>query len=149
MRKAVAIFALALTLLFAGSVYAEDTSSKGSRLNAGDSVEYFGLKPLITEKNLATFVNISDIVGPNAKQPSKLLLISFFASWCQSCKRELPQIENYYRRYKDKGLTALYICIDTDNEGADKSREFIRTNQLSAQVLHDSYNIVARRYFKD
>jgi len=95
------------------------------------------------------FINIGDIIGPTAKQPNRMLLISFFASWCEACKNELPQIEKYYRDYHEKGLSSVYICIDTEKEGAAKAGKFVTAQKFSATVLHDSYNIVARRYFKD
>jgi len=136
-------------ILLAGTAHAEEKYSKGSRLKTGDTVEYFGLKPLVQSEDKPEFINIGDFVGPDAKQPYKLLLISFFASWCEACRHELPQIENYFLQYSDKGLIAFYICIDTDKEGTDKSRQFIRDNKFRARTLHDSYNIVASRYFYD
>lgn len=42
----------------------------------------------------------------------KVVLLNFWASWCDPCKAESPAIERAYRRYKDKGFVVLGAGVD-------------------------------------
>lgn len=57
------------------------------------------------------------------EQAGKVVFINFFATWCGSCVRELPHLEeSIYNRYKDRGDFAL-IVIGRE-ETAAKLKEF-------------------------
>lgn len=44
----------------------------------------------------------------------KLTFIDFWASWCIPCCKDLPSIENLYRKYKKQNLTIIGVSLDTD-----------------------------------
>lgn len=44
----------------------------------------------------------------------RLTFIDFWASWCVPCCKELPEIENLYKKYKKKNFTILGVSLDTD-----------------------------------
>jgi len=47
-----------------------------------------------------------------ATQPDRhAVLLSFFATWCQPCMKELPILENVYQKYKDKRIKFFLIDI--------------------------------------
>lgn len=37
----------------------------------------------------------------------KVVVINFWATWCEPCKRELPLLDSYYREVKDYGVVVL------------------------------------------
>ena len=47
---------------------------------------------------------ISDYVGKD-----KVVLIDFWASWCGPCRKEMPELVELYKEYKDKGFEILGI----------------------------------------
>jgi peroxiredoxin len=47
----------------------------------------------------------------------KVVFLNFWATWCEPCKKEFPEMEKVYEEYKDKGLTILAVSIDV---GGDK-----------------------------
>lgn len=44
----------------------------------------------------------------------KVVLIDFWASWCQPCRVQSPHIVSLYKKYKDRGLVILSVSEDRD-----------------------------------
>lgn len=45
----------------------------------------------------------------------KYLLLDFWASWCQPCRMENPNVVAAYQKYKDKGFDVLGVSLDRAN----------------------------------
>lgn len=56
-------------------------------------------------------VSLSDFRG-------KLLMLNFWASWCVSCREEMPAMERLYQRYKNQGFVILGVNIKDEKESA-------------------------------
>lgn len=52
-------------------------------------------------------VSLSDYKG-------KYVLLDFWASWCQPCRQENPNVVRVYNKYKDHNFDILGISLDTD-----------------------------------
>lgn len=46
--------------------------------------------------------------------PHKYVLVCFWASWCKTCKEELPQLNKLYKKYNSQGLEIVNISVDTN-----------------------------------
>ena len=44
----------------------------------------------------------------------QVVLLNFWATWCSPCKREVPWLIDFQRKYKDRGFTVLGLSIDDD-----------------------------------
>lgn len=44
-----------------------------------------------------------------------ITIIDFWASWCGPCMREIPNLKEAYKKYKDKGLDIVGVSLD-ENE---------------------------------
>lgn len=62
--------------------------------------------------------NLSEYVGNG-----KIVLIDFWASWCPPCRRDMPQLVNTYKKYKDHGFEIVGISLDSDKEAWKKGIE--------------------------
>ena len=46
----------------------------------------------------------------------KLVMVDFWATWCEPCKQEMPHLQKIYDKYKDQGLAVLVITIDSNKQ---------------------------------
>ena len=65
----------------------------------------------------------------------KLVLVNFWATWCQPCIREMPSMERLYAKYKPQGLEIVAISLDQGNE--DDVREFVAKYKLTFPIVLD------------
>ena len=56
-------------------------------------------------------VKLSDYVGKG-----KVVLVDFWASWCGPCRREMPNLVEAYKLYKDKNFEIVGVSLDQSGE---------------------------------
>ena len=44
----------------------------------------------------------------------KLVVVNFWATWCQPCLTEMPTLEALWRQYRGRGLVVLAVAVDRD-----------------------------------
>lgn len=85
--------------------------------------------------------------GEEAKAANKkLVIMSFFATYCEPCKKEMPELARLYEAYKDQGLGVMLVSIDKGNEQKDEVVALAKANGITFPVMHDRFQVVARRY---
>jgi len=65
-----------------------------------------------------------------------VVLVNFWATWCEPCKVEMPAMEQLYKEFKRKDFEIL--AVSTDAEGAAVTRPFRDELGLTFPILHDS-----------
>lgn len=94
-----------------------------------------------------TAVGLDRYVGPNAAdKDTRLVLLSFMASFCGPCKKELPYLQKLHETYGAKGLRVVLVSIDDKEEGQKLIDELIEKNKVTFPVLKDRFQLVARRW---
>ncbi|MCU0663444.1 MAG: TlpA family protein disulfide reductase [Myxococcota bacterium] len=73
-----------------------------------------------------------------------VVVISFWASWCEPCKRELAKLDELYKAYKEQGLVVLAISMD-EPETLGEVRPFVKQRGFAFPVLLDAESLVAAR----
>jgi peroxiredoxin len=73
----------------------------------------------------------------------KVTLLVFGATWCPSCRHEVPVLREYYNDLKDDGLKVLGIDIQ---ESKKKVKSFVEKNRINYPVALDSNADAARLY---
>lgn len=72
-------------------------------------------------------VSLSDYVGKG-----KYVLVDFWASWCNPCKEEIPNIRAVYDKYRSKGLDVLSVAVwDNPESTRDTAKVYgVKWNQI-------------------
>ncbi len=82
--------------------------------------------------------HLSDLQG-------KVVLVNFWATWCPPCRKEMPDLQALYDKYKDQGFVVLSIS----DEGKEKVAPFIKERNISYPVLLDPGRKVNELYQVD
>ena len=103
-------------LLFASPVYAD--------VAIGDAAPAFVASTLDGKK-----FDLSTLKG-------KVVLITFWATWCTACQYELPSLEAVWRKYRAQGLEVLAISVDPPR-GRKHVNEVMKFFSFPAGVMHE------------
>jgi thiol-disulfide isomerase/thioredoxin len=110
----------------------------------------FSLRTLDAEASGVEWVALDRLVGPDAEDAeARLVLVSFFASWCAPCKKELPFLVQLDQAYRKRGLRIVAVDIDQEEAGIAAARELVASAKVTYPVCSDRFNILARRYLGD
>jgi len=63
----------------------------------------------------------------------KVVLVNFWATWCPPCRKEMPDLDTLFNKFKDQGFVVLAI---SDEESA-KVTPFIAEKKISYPILLD------------
>ena len=76
-----------------------------------------------TPKTLANEpeVTFKDLQGKDVSLASlkgKVVVVNFWATWCEPCQVEIPWMIDFQQKYADKGFTLLGVAMDDDGKSA-------------------------------
>lgn len=81
-------------------------------------------------------LSLPDIEGRMTKLSSfkgKVVLLDFWATWCEPCLEELPDLVRLHESRKDSGFTMLGVAMDA--EGVAVVRPFVRQNKIPYPIV--------------
>lgn len=128
-----------------------------SPIAVGATAPDFGLPALDFRRGeLGEIVWLSDYVGPTKARPAgqpRLLLLNFFAPWCDPCVKELPLLRKLGQRYEHRDLQILSVNYHRQGESirsAIAASTAMWTPPPDHPVLFDRYTRrVERLYLGD
>ena len=47
-----------------------------------------------------------------ARERGRVVLVSFWATWCSPCHAEMPVLQAFYRRYHRRGVALIAVSVD-------------------------------------
>ena len=94
--------------------------------NTVNSKELNGLKNLVIyedQKKISeiSFKNEKDKDVSLSEYENKLLILNFWATWCEPCKEEMPSLQNLQNNSKFKNLKILPINIGQEDKNSIKN----------------------------
>ena len=85
---------------------ARKATAEGSMFQDFTVEHVYGYDRSMDPQPLKKEVKFSDYVGKGT-----YVLVDFWSPWCGPCRREIPNIQNVYQQYKDKGLEVLSLAV--------------------------------------
>ena len=68
-----------------------------------------------------------------AKYKGKVVIVDFWASWCEPCKIELPALNKLHKKYKGK-LVVIGVNVD---ENLNDAKSFLKDHPVGFDLVHD------------
>jgi peroxiredoxin len=80
------------------------------------------------------------------KQPgNKVLILTFFATWCEPCGDDLKYLQKIHDQYKDQGLRVF--CVFTGRISKVKAaKKYLEKLDVNLPVLLDKKRVISKRY---
>lgn len=120
--SALAVSFATLSLLVASSALAVDPGARAPELGAND-----------LEGHAVTLESLRGSV----------VIVDFWASWCEPCADSMPVLESLYTRFRADGLRVVGVSQD---RSADNIAPFLRRHPVTFPIVHDAGNAIAGRY---
>ena len=80
-------------------------------------------------------------------QKDKIYIIDFFASWCNSCEKEIPYISKVSEKVDPTKVEIIGIDVDKDiAKGEAFQKELKSKNSLSFRVINDPKNDIIKEF---
>jgi peroxiredoxin len=77
-------------------------------------------------------VKLSDYKG-------RIVLLDFWATWCEGCKKEIPWYLEFQNKYKEGGLTVIGVSMD--EEGWKAVKPFLEEKKVSYPVVIGDWDL--------
>jgi DsbE subfamily thiol:disulfide oxidoreductase len=127
---------LAVALLLAGGPY------------HARAADYSAVPKLQEQKDRPAAPDFT-LPGPDGKKVSlkdyrgKVVFLNFWASWCESCRDEMPAMDRLYREFKGKGLEV--VAVNVKDKRAD-ALAFVKKLKLTYPIMMDPEGEVGLLY---
>jgi thiol-disulfide isomerase/thioredoxin len=138
MKRMVLVVTTVLALV-AGTYFAD----KATRVKPRSTVKIGKLR--IVAAPAAPDFTLKDLDGKDvslSQFKGKVVLINFWATWCDPCYIEIPWLIEMQQKYGDKGFTVLGVAMD--EEGKSEVAPFVAKERfnVNGQKLPMSYPIL-------
>ncbi len=134
-KKVAGLFTLAIFL--PGILLAAETQRPAS---SKFMIQHFSEKkvapPFTLKTAEGTQTSLSDFKG-------KPVIFTFWASWCETCKQEIPRVEKFSQD-KSNQVAVFLVAIDGENE--KRIQRIIKSQKITLPVLLDVREKIARTY---
>jgi thiol-disulfide isomerase/thioredoxin len=78
-----------------------------------------------------------------ARYRGKVVLVDFWASWCEPCRHSFPWLNAMQARYADRGLVVIGVNVDRERADADR---FLQDVPARFQIVYDPAGALASQY---
>jgi peroxiredoxin len=96
----------------------------------------------------APALELNDLQGRThrlADYKGKVVLVNFWATWCEPCRDEMPSMQTLYRRFGRSSGDLVVLAVN-HGENAPRIEQFLRHQPLDFPVLLDGFSEVWRAW---
>lgn len=91
--------------------------------------------PPTTGTTRAAWIDFAGLNQRLAGEKGRVVVVNFWATWCEPCRVEFPDLIRLHRRYADRGLTLLSISLDSPNLRDTLVKDFLAEQKPSFPVF--------------
>jgi len=100
--------------------------------------------PIALRDSSGTYFYLSNYTGSSAKKPAKGVIVNFFASTCDPCRKELPALNSLVDEFAQNNIKVVIIGY---KEGFDGFMEMLEDLKVGKPViLSDPYGKAGKEY---
>jgi len=71
-----------------------------------------------------------------------VVIVSFWATWCEPCRDELPVLSTMAKRHREEGLRLVAVNV---GEAPAKISAFLKKTPINGTVLHDRNSAASKK----
>jgi cytochrome c-type biogenesis protein len=86
------------------------------KLTTAKKTERSTAKSIQPNEPNVTFQDLQGNKVPIASLKGKLVLVNFWATWCEPCRVEIPWMIEFQQKYGNRGFTLLGVAMDDDGK---------------------------------
>ena len=87
-------------------------------------------------------LSLREVVRPPKGEPARAVILSFFATWCEPCKKQLPKLLKVASALRSRGVRLLLIAY---NEDVDKVKPFAVEHGIADPIIVDPFAKISQR----
>ena len=72
-----------------------------------------------------------------AEQTGKTVMIHYWATWCPTCREEIPIFNTYFKKHQKDGLVMIFVSIDELND-LSKVKEMMKLYEFPIAMEQDT-----------
>jgi thiol-disulfide isomerase/thioredoxin len=136
MKKTLIVIAI-LAVIVAGAHFA-DKATRLPRTASAAKVADAGAGAAAKD---APELSLKDLDGKEvslAQYKGKVVLVNFWATWCEPCKVEIPWLIDMQQKYSAKGFTVLGVAMD--DEGRSAVAPFVQKERFDVNNAKSQMN---------
>ncbi len=138
MKKKIILIALVLFLVLPSATFCfqgvSEAQSTAMKIKIGQKAPDFTLKTIEGDE-----VTLSDNFG------KKVVMLEFWATWCNICKKEIPHLIKTYDRFREKGFELLAITLQSGSK--EEIRRTAKKYEINYPILIDEDLKVATKVY--
>lgn len=96
----------------------------------------------VSPAQTATNTSAASTIDWSAYQ-GKVVLVDFWASWCEPCRQSFPWMQAMQQKYADQGL--VIIAVNVDREPA-KAAAFLQAHPANFAIRYDPEGRLAKQF---
>jgi thiol-disulfide isomerase/thioredoxin len=77
------------------------------------------------------------------KLRGQIVMVNFWASWCEPCRKEFPLLDQIYKKYKAAGFTLVGVNVEPEAKDAES---FIAKTPVTFPIVFDKDSAVSKLY---
>ena len=133
-----------VSLAFLSTFLLWGTSEAVDIIQPGSPAPIFSL-PSINGKRISLRTYCGDTLSkPYINSIKHIVVISFWATYCEPCRKEIPELTKFAEKHR--GDSVVVLCLSIDKEGSSIVSPVVRKRNYTLPVLLDPYLQTAKHY---